>query len=179
MKMFAIILLFVAIGCYTSGASDIANNVYEKTNENGTISFRIIKTYRGKEEVMMEIFRPNAQGVLTICSRSYLAGGDLVMTESDEHKSGRFDTITIYRPGTDAMEVFTRQADGSVKPVSTHLLSAYKEDEATEKDFFRTLNNTNTTEAQWDAKVQETKQKAQEIEKKIQDIQKKEAAGGQ
>lgn len=168
MRTLVIILLFVAIGCYAGDTSDITSKVFEKTNKNGTVSFRMVTTYRGKEKVMMETFRPNAQGVLTITSRSYLAGGDLVMTESDEHKSGRFDTIAVYRPGTDDMEIFTRQADGSVKPVSTRTLSAYKQQAAAASDFFNELP-TNASDSEISKRLQETRQKIQDAEKQKTD----------
>jgi len=72
MKTFIIIFLFVAIGCYADDTSDITNKVLTKTNQDGTVRFRMVTTYRGKEMAMMETFRPNAQGVLTITSRSYV-----------------------------------------------------------------------------------------------------------
>ena len=124
-------------------------------------------TYRGTKKVMTEIFTPDANGKLVIDSRSYLVGGELVVLECAEHIPGKLDSIYLYIPSMGEMEAFTRQADGSVKPVSTRLLSAYKEMHATEKDLFKTLNNTNTTEEQWEAKVQEIKNRVQEIQKKI------------
>jgi len=164
MRILVIISLFVAIGCYAGDTSDITSKVFEKTNTDGTVSFRMVTTYRGKEKVMMEMFRPDAQGVLAITSRSYLAGGDLVMTESDEHKSGRFDTFAVYGPGTDDMEVFTREADGSVKPVSTRTLSAYKQQTAAVSDFFSGLP-TNASDAEISKRLEETRQKIQNAEK--------------
>ena len=168
MRTLVVILLFVAIGCCAGDTSDITSKTFEKTNKVGTVSFRMVTTYRGKEKVMMETFRPNAQGVLTITSRSYLVSGDLVMTESDEHKSGRFDTIAVYRPGTDDMDVFTRQADGSVKPVSTQTLSAYKQQAAAASDFFRGLP-TNASDAEISKRLEETRQKIQDAEKQKTD----------
>jgi hypothetical protein len=82
-------------------------------------------TYRGKTKVMSEMFRPNPQGVLVVTVRAYYADGTLVMTESDDHKTGKLDTITVFHSGADDMEVFTRQTDGSVKPVNTQTLQAY------------------------------------------------------
>jgi outer membrane lipoprotein-sorting protein len=173
MKTFVIVLLFVAIGCYAGDTSDITSKVFEKTNKDGTVSFRMVTTYRGKAKVLMETFRPNAQGVLVISSRSYLAGGDLVTMESDEHKSGRFDTVAVYRPGTDDMEVFIRQADGSVKPVSTQTLQAYKKQNAAVSDFIGTMwTNTNTSD-------EEISERIQAAQKKIQDAEKQKTDGKQ
>ncbi len=166
MKILTVILLFVAIGCYAGDTSDITQNVLDRTNLFGARQ-HFVMTYRGTKKVMTEIFTPDAKGKLVIDSRSYLVGGDLVMLECAEHTPGKLNSIYIYIPSTGDMEAFTRQADGSVKPVSTRLLLAYKEMHATEKDLFITLNNTNTTEEQWEAKVQEIKNRVQEIQKKI------------
>jgi hypothetical protein len=176
MKIPTIILLFVAIGCYAGDTSDITQNVLDRTNLFGTRE-HFVTTYRGTKKVMTEIFSPGANGKLVITSRSYLVGGDLVILESAEHTPGKLDSIFIYNPRTDAMEAFTRQADGSVKPVNTHLLLAYQQEHATVSDLFKTLNNTNTTEEQWEAKVQEIKKKVQEIQKKV-DAEKQNADDG-
>ena len=63
---------------------------------------------------MTEIFIPDAKGKLVIDSRCYLVGGELVMLECAEHTPGKFDSMYIYVSGTDDMEAFTGQANGSV-----------------------------------------------------------------
>ena len=170
MKTFIAILLFVAIGAYTSGASDITQKVFVRTNLYGTIQ-REVMTYRGKEKIMTERFNRDAKGKLVIVARSYFVGGDLMMIESAEHTSGKLDTICVYHPGTNTMEAFTRSADDSVKPVSARALLGYVQENAALSDFFRAMDNTNTTDAQWSQKVQETKQKIQDAQKQIQDAE--------
>ena len=173
MRTFVIILLFVAIGCYAGDTPDITSKVFEKKDKDGKISFRVVTTYRDKTKVMMETFRPDAQGALVISSRSYLAGGDLVATESDGHKSGKLDTVVVYHPGTDDMDVFIRQADGSVKPVSTQTLQANKKQNAAMSDFFSTMwTNTNTSD-------EEISERIQAAQKKIQDAEKQKTDGKQ
>jgi|NGEPerStandDraft_6_1074524.scaffolds.fasta_scaffold58969_2 hypothetical protein len=178
MKTLITILLFVAIGCYTSGASDITQKVFVRTNLDGIIQ-HVVMTCRGKEKVMTERFSLDAKGKLVIDSRSYSVGGDLMMIELAEHTRGKLDTICIYHPGTNTMEVFTRSADGSVKPVSTRALLGYEQENAANTDFFRTMANTNTTDAQWSQKVQETKQKVHDAEKQIQDAEEQKTDGKQ
>ena len=178
MKTLITILLFVAIGCCTSGASDITQEVFVRTNLYGTIQ-HVVKTYRGKEKVMAERFSLDAKGKLAIDSRLYFVEGNLMMAEYAEHTPGKLDTICIYYPGTNTMEVFTRSDDGSIKPVSTRALLGYEQENAANSDFFRTLNNTNTTDAQWDQKVQETKQKIQDAEKQIRDAEEQKTNGKQ
>ena len=121
---------------------------------------------------MREMYSPDAKGKLVINSRTYRVGGDLVMMECDNHKSGMLDTIVVHNPGTGDMEVFTRQADGSVKPVSTRELLAHKQMDATVADVVRTLNDTNTTAAQQDQKVQEIQRKAKDALQQLQDAEK-------
>jgi hypothetical protein len=48
------------------------------------------------------------------------------MIESDENGDGFFESVAVFDPVTDDFEMFTRQADGSVKPVSTEALEAIK-----------------------------------------------------
>jgi hypothetical protein len=170
MKTFVIILLFVAIGCYADDTSDITSKVFEKKAKDGKVSFRMETIYRGKTKVMTEMFRPNLQGVLVLRTRGYYADGTLVMTESDDHKSGKLDTITVFHSGADDIEIFTRQTDGSVKPVSTQTLQAYKKQIAALSDFFDTMyTDTNTTDAEISKRIQETQQKIQDAEKQKTD----------
>ena len=166
MRTFVIILLFVAIGCYAGDTSDVTTKIFEKKGKDGKVCFRMETTYRGKTKMMVEIFRPNAQGVMVISERSYMAGGDLVTTESDQHNSGKFDTIAVYHPGTDDIEVFTRLADGSVKPVSTQTLQAYKKQNAAIADFFTAIwTKTNASDEEISERVQATRKKIQDAEK--------------
>ena len=58
------------------------------------------------------------------------------MTESDEDRDGFFDSIAVYRAGTTDMEVFIRQQDGSVIPVSGGTLAAFKKQNAAIVDLF-------------------------------------------
>ena len=52
------------------------------------------------------------------------------MAESDEDGDGSLESITVFRPDTDDFEMFTRQADGTVRPVSTQKLDSIKRQEA-------------------------------------------------
>jgi len=171
MKTLITILLFVAIGCYAGDTSDITQKVFDRTNYYGIHQHWVV-TYRGKEKIMKEVFIPDAKGKLVIDFRCYFVGGYLMTVENAKHTPGKLDTISIYYPGTNVMEVFTRSDDGSVKPVSTRALLGYEQENAANTDFFRTLDNTNTTDVQWSQKVQETEQKVRDAEKQIQDAEK-------
>jgi hypothetical protein len=48
------------------------------------------------------------------------------MTESDDNGDGFFETVSIFDPATSDFEMFTRQPDGSVRPMATDALAALK-----------------------------------------------------
>ena len=109
--------------------------------------------------------KPDAKGVLRVSSRSYFAGGDMVTTESDEDRDGVFETIAVYRAGTKDMEVFTRQQDGSVTPVSGQALAAYKKQIAAMDEFWDRASDKNTSTDKAMELMEETRRKIQEAEK--------------
>jgi hypothetical protein len=123
MKPLVILILlgapvFGADTTITNIVGDITTRISERTKD-GKMDVRIETTYRGKTKVMMTISRPNREGGLAVQSRSLYADGKLVAAESDEDGDGTLDSITVFSPGTDEFEVFTRLADGTVKPIST------------------------------------------------------------
>lgn len=137
MKTLVAILLFVATGCHAQETNGITSKAVERdTNKDGRPDFRVETVYRNGQKVMLIWSKPDAKGVLRVSSRSYLAGGDMVTTESDEDRDGVFETITVYRAGTTDTEVFTRQQDGSVAPVSGQELAAYKKKIAAMDEFW-------------------------------------------
>jgi hypothetical protein len=131
MKTLAAFLLLVAFGCCGQDTYGITNKVTEiDCDKDGKIDVRIETVYRGKMKVMMIMSRQNQQGVMAVTTRSYLAGGKLVMVESDEDGDGVFESATVFEPGTDRFEMFTRQPDGTVKPVSTQKLDSIRRQKA-------------------------------------------------
>lgn len=131
MKTLVAFLLLVAFGCCGQDASGITNKVTEiDRDKDGKVDVRIETAYRGKTKVMMTISRRTQQGVMAIQSRSYLADGKLVMVESDEDADGTLESIAVFKPGSGFFEMFTRQADGTVTPVSTQKLDSIKRQKA-------------------------------------------------
>jgi hypothetical protein len=120
--------------------------------------------YRGKDKIMMITSRPNKGGMMVVTSRSYLVGGDLVAIESEENHGGILDTIAVYHPGTNDMEVFTRQPDGSVKPVSTQTLDAYKKQNAAVSEFWNKAFDKSMNENKLPDLMRETQGKIQDAE---------------
>ena len=167
MKTLAVLILFCVSLVYAED-TNITSKVFEKKEQNGEIILRMETTYRGKEKVLMIMSRRNKQGRLAVTSRSYLVCGNLVMTESDEDRDGTFETIAAYSPGTDEIEVFIRQPDGTVKPVSTKTLEAYKKQQAALPEFFNKYQ-TNMSNEEFDKLFQETQKKIQDAEKEKDD----------
>ena len=165
MRALLILLLFVAVRGLAADTSDITNRVFERHGTNdGRVDYRVEYVYRGKTKVLMVRSRRNRQGSLAVTSRGYLVGGDLVMTESDEDGDGVFETIAVYRPGTRDMEVFTRQPDGSVKPVSTQTLQAYKKQNAAISEFWDKAFDKKFDEKKLPDLIRETQKKIQDAE---------------
>ena len=172
MKAIAVLILFCAplYGAditTTNTVGDITTKVSERTAKDGKPEVRVETVYRGKARILQTLSQPDKQGRLAIVSRSYLVGGDLVMIESDEDGDGMFERISLYRPGTDDFEMLTRQRDGSIKPLSTEKLVAYKQQKAaTDKimaESFQKMMETDMTDEELGKLLEETKEKVQGV----------------
>jgi hypothetical protein len=181
MKTLAILLLLCALvygadTTTTNVVGDITTKVSERTAKDGKPEVRIETVYRGRTKILQTLSRPSKQGKLAIVSRSYLVGGDLVMIESDEDGDGVFERICLFRPGTDDLEMFTRQPDGSLKPVSTEKLVAFKQQElATSRiaaESFHKMTERDMTDEELGDLLQETREKVQDVLKEKQDDKK-------
>jgi hypothetical protein len=173
MKAIVMLILFCAsmygADTTTNRASDITNKVTVHELDGGKSRLRSETVYRGKTPIL-RVLRTTRDGV-TKTSRSYEVGGSLVMIESDEDGDGHFESITLFRPGTDDLEMFTREPDGSVKPVSTRTLLATRKQFAAFGDFTDKLadklifQKEDLTDEQLDDLLRETRRKFQEAEK--------------
>lgn len=134
--MMPLLILFVSV-CFGADTSDITTKVTEiDRDKNGVAEVRAERVFRGKSEILQTIQSTKKQGLKTT-ARSYSVGGDLLMIESDEDGDGFFEQLIIYHPTKNEMEVFTRQAGGSVRPVSTKELEAYRKQNAAISDFWQ------------------------------------------
>jgi len=157
----------------TNIVGDITTKISERTTKDGKPAVRIETVFRGKTKILQILSRSNKQGTLAVVSRSYLAGGDLVMIESDEDGDGVFERVSLHRPGTDDLEMFTRQPDGSVKPVSTQTLEATKKQAAVVSESMRKLiEKDDATDQEIGDSLQRTRQKVQDLEKEKKDDKK-------
>ena len=141
-----IILILSCVSLYsadvtttTNVVGDITTKISERPDKNGKPELRIETVNRGKTKVMVITSRRNQQGVMAVTARSYLADGKLVMVESDEDGDGTLESVMVLAPDTDNFEMFTRQPDGSVKPVSTEKLDSIKRQKAVADESMRKL----------------------------------------
>jgi hypothetical protein len=125
MKTFITFLLF---GVLTVCAQDTTNKVSERRNPDGTLRWRIETISRGKTPILR--VHQSFKAGKTTTTRSYMVGGEMVMMEADEDGDGFFETTIVYRPSKGDLEVFTRERNGSVSPVSARTLAAYKKQHA-------------------------------------------------
>jgi hypothetical protein len=165
MKALAVLLFFLAFGCCGQEASTITNKVTEiDRDKDGKIDVRIETAYRGKTKVMMTMSRRTQQGVMAVQSRSYLADGKLVTVESDEDGDGTLESIATFMPDTDEFEMFVRQADGTVKPVSTQKLDSIKRQKAVAGESLRkALDNPDMTSEELGDLLEQNRKKIEAI----------------
>jgi hypothetical protein len=113
----------------------------------------------------MTISHTNKQGMLKADSRSYYVGKDSMMIEADEDKDGFFESVMISHPKTKEMELFTRQTDGSVKPVDTKVIEATKKQIAATGEFFDEAFKKNMSDKEITDSALKTQRKIQDLEK--------------
>jgi hypothetical protein len=164
MKTLMTLFLFCAL---TISAADITSKVNERRNPDGTLRWRIETTSRGKTPIL-RVHQTFKTGT-TNTTRSYMVGGEMVMMEADEDGDGLFETMIIYRLSKGDLEVFTRERDGSVRPVSAQKLAAYKKQQTAliglwDKAFAKDMDADKFVEG-----MQETQRKIQDAEKEKND----------
>lgn len=147
MKTIATLMLFCA-SLYaadpdTDETSEVTSRVLERDYEHGATHMRVETLYRGKRCIL--IIHQTTKAGITKTSRGYNVGGDLVMVESDEDGDGNFETLCIFNTKNKEIEVFTRQSNGSVKPVDAKTLAAFKEQNAVMEQFWRKAFDAETT----------------------------------
>ncbi len=167
MRTFIALLLFRLLTANAQDSSDITTKVNERRNADGTVQSRIETTSRGKTPILRVL--QSIKGGVTSTTRIYRVGGDTVMMESDEDGDGLFETMVVYHPAKTDMEVFTRQRDGSVKPVSTQTLEAHKKQEVAWTEFWEKEFDKNTDPDNLGDRIREMQQKLRDLEKEKTD----------
>jgi hypothetical protein len=96
---------------------EVTSEVFERDLNGGKTHYRIETFSRGKDRVL-RIFRKTEAGVTTT-TRSYMVG-DIMVIEGDEH-------LIVQNTKTNQLEMFSRQPDGSVRPVDATTLAVTRE----------------------------------------------------
>jgi hypothetical protein len=162
-------LLFIAIACRADDTTGLTNKVTE-TND-GKDRIRLERVYRGKAEVMQIMSRGTTNREMAVVTRSILAACELRMGESDEDGDGFLETIILHAPAAKDIEVFKRQRDGSVRPVSTPVLEVWKKMEATQADIGRMMRDGIEGKTKPDAVREEVQRIRQKLERLHQDLE--------
>jgi hypothetical protein len=172
MKTLALLILFCAsvYGADTTTTTnivgDITTKVFERTAKDGKPKMRTETVYRGGKKILQTVSQPNEQGKLVVVYRRYLVNGNLVMSEYDNDGRGGFKSLFLYQPGTDNLEIFHPQPDGTVKPVSTKHLELIKKQGAVMTEYMeKEFAKTNETDQEICDSMQQMRQKVQDMEK--------------
>ena len=86
------------------------------------------------------------------------------MVEVDEDNDGFFETTAVFRTSDGEIEVFTRERDGSVRPVSDSALAAHRKQHAALKEFW--------DKAGEDSDFEKMLERSRELQQEIQDAEK-------
>ena len=123
----AAFILLTGFASFGQDASGIKTKVkVVDPDHDGKNVIRVETTYRGNTEVIVTTFRPNKKGVMALYSRTYLANGKATMVEEDDDGDGTLSYFVVFGPGKDDVEMFKRQTDGTVEPVSSKRLETLK-----------------------------------------------------
>jgi hypothetical protein len=172
-----VLLILLCISAYgedsltTNVVGDITTKISERTDKNGKPRLHIETSYRGKKRILQVMIRADTQGKMTLASRAYCAGGKTAMVEADDDGDGTFEHIEVLLPGTDDFEMFTRQPDGSVKPVSTKEIELTKKEEAVvDKSIERLFQKTALSDEDAGKILEENWRKLQDLQKQENDV---------
>jgi hypothetical protein len=170
MKTLAILIL-LCVSSYgadiitTNTTADITTKISERRDKDGKPDLHVETVYRGKTKVLMIMSHRNKQGVMAV-TRNYFVGGKSVLAESDDDGDGFFESVMVFDQVTDDFEMFIRQPDGSVKPISTQTLEATKKQKAVADESGRKLlQKPDMSDKEISDLLQETRQKIENIEK--------------
>lgn len=103
---------------------------------------------------------------MVVWSRTYSVDGKSVATESDKDGDGVFESLILYSPDTDDIEIFKRNADGTVTPASTAEIESVKKMTAAAMEPLGKLSeHPEMSDADFGRLIEESRQKIQEIER--------------
>lgn len=120
-----VFLILIGISAWFNSAECLADQasgqitrqiVDQDYNKDGISDVKLEIVSRGGEKVLMMLSRAaKDSGHLVLRERSFLVGGEIVLCESDKDGDGFLETLTFYRPDTNAVDVFMREENGLVR----------------------------------------------------------------
>jgi hypothetical protein len=172
-----IVLLLLATSLHaadpvTNAVPEITSKVTDIRGTNGRPDTRLETVYRGEAKILTILSLRNSQGAMVVSARAYFVAGRLAMIEGDENADGIFESVEVHNPNTDDFEMFIRQPDGSVKPLSTQTVEARKKQRAAVDHFGQKLLEKKTPPTDEEAQLL-----LQEARKEIQDAEKEKKHG--
>jgi hypothetical protein len=136
-------MLILLLSCTLSWSADTKNDdsqeitskVFEHDYNCGKTHSRTEAFYRGKARQHILLTNRTTEGGVTKTSRGYSVG-DMLVTEADEDGDGIYETLIIENTKTNELEMFSRKADGSVRPVDAKTLALTKQQHVDIKKFW-------------------------------------------
>ena len=125
----AVMILLAATSGMAQNANDPIREVSDR-DKDGKPDFRVESFSRDGQRLMTVYSRLTPQGTWVVTSRAFHAGGAIIATETDKDQDGFFESLVVNNTGTDEMEGFTRQRDGSIKPMPQQALDASRKRKA-------------------------------------------------
>ncbi len=113
--IYTLIACLILAGCQSSR---VPYGEVRTERSSGTKGF-LERTYRGDNLVLTHF----SNGVNNAEARMFYFEGREAFGESDEDGDGFFETLTVYGETMSEFDMFTRNSDGSVAPVSTSALT--------------------------------------------------------
>jgi len=157
----------------TNVAHDITTKISERQGKDGKPDLRVESFYRGKAKILQVVSRRNNQDKMVVWSRTYSAGGKSIATESDEDGDGMFESLMLFSPDTDGLEIFKRHAKGTVEPESTAEIELVKKTTALAMEpLAKGIQNPDMSDEDISKSLEEARKKIQQLHQQQKDGEK-------
>jgi hypothetical protein len=131
------------------------------TDKDGQSDVRTEVMKRGNDKLMMVMSRRDKSGSWKPTARSFYAGKHMSVTESDEDGDEFFENVVVYGEDPEAVGMFVRGKDGSVRPADAKTLAALKKQTALISEFWS--NPMSRDPKKIDTAIEEARDKLKEI----------------
>jgi hypothetical protein len=126
-----IIPLLLLTPCQGADDEDVRVESAEvDTDKDGQSDVRTEIVKRGNDKLMMVMRRRDKSGSWRTTTRSFYAGEHMSVTESDEDGDEFFENLVVYGDNPEAVGMFVRGKEGSVRPADVKTLTALRKQTA-------------------------------------------------